>query len=127
VERPHYLGLGYGEEEIRTFSKTSEESNASNGQLKSLREHFTKGDGVSLHDCDSECKSYPKKSEDKKDKYNGHDFSNSLFDYKKHNHVIQNLWNIYPCTFFRSPKHCVIKCRKRQYLYMKFMSTKKDT
>jgi hypothetical protein len=67
VERPHYLGLGYGEEEIRTFSKTSEESNASNGQLKSLQEHFTKGDGVSLHDCDRECKSSPKKREDKQD------------------------------------------------------------
>jgi hypothetical protein len=53
VERPHYLGLGYGEEEIGTFFKTSEATNASNGQLKSLREHFTKGDGVSLHDCDS--------------------------------------------------------------------------
>jgi hypothetical protein len=64
VEIPHYLGLGYGEEEIGAFSKTSEASNASNGQLKSLQEHFTKGDGISLLDCDSECKSSPKQSED---------------------------------------------------------------
>jgi hypothetical protein len=60
VEIPRYLELGYGEEEIGAFSKmgskTSEASNASNGQLKSLQEHFTKGDGVSLLDCDSECK-----------------------------------------------------------------------
>jgi hypothetical protein len=92
VEIPRYLGLGYGEEEIgassKMGSKTSEASNASNGQLKSLQEHFTKGDGVSLHDCDSECKSSPKQSEDQQGRYNGHDFSNSLFDYKKHNHVI---------------------------------------
>jgi hypothetical protein len=58
VERPGYLGLGYGEEEIGAFSKmgskTSEASNSLNGQLKSLREHFTKGDDVSLHDGDSE-------------------------------------------------------------------------
>jgi hypothetical protein len=127
VERPLYLGLGYGKEEIGTFSKTLEASNASNDQLESLREHFTKGDGVSLHDCDSECKSSPKKSEDKQDKYNSHDFSNSLFYYKKHNHVIQNLCNIYPCTFCHSPKHCVSKRWKRQYLYWKFMSTRKET
>jgi hypothetical protein len=53
VEIPHYLGLGYGKEDIGTFSKTLEASNASNGQLKSLQEHFTKGDDVSLLDCDS--------------------------------------------------------------------------
>jgi hypothetical protein len=41
-------------------SKTSKASNASNGQLNSLQEHFTKGDGVSLLDCGSECKSSPK-------------------------------------------------------------------
>jgi hypothetical protein len=71
VERPRYLGLGYGEEEIGAFSKmgskTSEASDASNDQLKSLQEHFTKGDGVSLHDGDSECKSSPKKSEDQQE------------------------------------------------------------
>jgi hypothetical protein len=66
VERPRYLGLGYGEEEIGECSKTLEASDASNDQLKSLREQFTKGDGVSLHDGDSECKSSPKKSEDNK-------------------------------------------------------------
>jgi hypothetical protein len=92
VERPRYLGLGYGEVEIgassKMGSKTSEASNASNGQLKSLQEHFTKGDGVSLLDCGSECKSSPKQSEDQQGRYNGHVFTNSLFDYKKHNHVI---------------------------------------
>jgi hypothetical protein len=62
VERPRYLGLGYGEVEIGECSKTLEESDASNDQPKSLREHFTKGDGVSLHDGDSECNSSPKKS-----------------------------------------------------------------
>jgi hypothetical protein len=69
-------------------SKTSEESNASNGQIKTLQEHFKKGDGVSLLDCGSECKSSPKKSEDQKGRYNVHVFTNSLLDYKKHNHVI---------------------------------------
>ena len=54
MERPHYLGLGYGEVEIGEFSKTLEASDASNGQLNSLREQFMKGDGVSLHDGDSE-------------------------------------------------------------------------
>ena len=49
---------------------------------------FTKGDGVSLSDGDSECKSSPKKIEDNQDKYNGHGCSKSFFDYKKHNHVI---------------------------------------
>jgi hypothetical protein len=67
VERPHYLGLGYGEEEIGAFSKmvskTLEASNASNDHPKSLQDQFTKSDGVSLHDCDRECMSYPKKSE----------------------------------------------------------------
>ena len=86
-----------------------------------------KGDGVSLHDGDSECKSSSKKSEDLQERYNGHGFSKYLFDYKKHNHVIQNLWNMYPCTFCHSPKHCVMKCWKRQYLYRKFMSTRKET
>jgi hypothetical protein len=42
VERPHYLGLGYGEEEIGAFSKmgskTSEPSNASKDQPKSLQD-----------------------------------------------------------------------------------------
>jgi hypothetical protein len=46
--------LGYGEEDIGTFFKALEANNASNGQLKSLREHFMKGDSVSFHDCDSE-------------------------------------------------------------------------
>jgi hypothetical protein len=88
VERPCYLGLGYGEEEIGKFSKTLEASDASNDQPRYLREHFTKGDGVSLPEGDSECKSSPKKSEDKQERYNCNGFSNSLFYYKKHNHVI---------------------------------------
>jgi hypothetical protein len=54
VEIPRYLGLGYGEVEIGECSKTLEASDASNDQLKSLREQFMKGDGVSLHDGDSE-------------------------------------------------------------------------
>jgi hypothetical protein len=58
VERPRYLGLGYGEVEIGASSemgsKTSEASNASNGQFKSLQEHFTKGYGLSLLYCGSE-------------------------------------------------------------------------
>jgi hypothetical protein len=54
VGRPRYLGLGYGEMEIEAFSKRLEASDASNDQPKSLREHFTKGDGVSLHHGDSE-------------------------------------------------------------------------
>jgi hypothetical protein len=127
VERPRYLGLGYGEVEIGECSKTLEVSDASKDQNKSLREQFMKGDGVSLHDGDSDCKSSPKKSEDKQDTYNGHGFSKSLFDYKKNNHVIQNLWHMYPCTFCHSLKHCVEKCRKIQSLYKKFMSTKKET
>ena len=68
VEIPHYLGLGYDEEEIGAFSKmeskTSEGINVSNDQLKSLQEHFTKGDGVSLLDCGSERNSSQKQSED---------------------------------------------------------------
>ena len=103
-----------------------EASDVSNDQLKSLWEKFTKGDVVSLHDGDSECSSSPKKSEDQQERYNGHGFSKSLFDYKKHNHVIQNLWNMYPCTFCLSPRHCVAKCWKRQSLYRKFMSTRKE-
>jgi hypothetical protein len=63
VERPRYLGLGYGEVEIGASfmmgSKTSEASNASNGQLKTLQEHFMKVNGASLLDCGSECKSPP--------------------------------------------------------------------
>jgi hypothetical protein len=58
VERTRYLGLGYGEVDIgassKMGSKTSEANNASNGQLKTLQEHFMKGDGVSLLDCGSE-------------------------------------------------------------------------
>ena len=54
MERPHYLGLGYGEAEVGECAKTLEASDASDGQLKSLREQFMKGDGVSLHDGDSE-------------------------------------------------------------------------
>jgi hypothetical protein len=93
VERPRYLGLGYGEvdlgESSKIGSKTSEASNASNGQLKTLQEHFTKGNGMSLQDCGSECKSSPKKSEDQHGRYNGHVFTNSPFDYNKHNQVIR--------------------------------------
>jgi hypothetical protein len=92
VERPRYLGLGYGEEDIGAFSnmgsKTLEASDASNDWLKSLRERFMKGDDVSIQDGDSEFSPSPKKSEDKQDRYKGHGFSNSLFYYKKHNHVI---------------------------------------
>ena len=66
MEIPCYLGLGYGKVDIGECSKTLEASDASNDQLKSLREQFMKGDGVSLHDGDSECKSSPKKSEDTK-------------------------------------------------------------
>jgi hypothetical protein len=91
VERPRYLGLGYGKVEIgsssKMGSKTSEANNASNGQLKSLQEHFTEGDGVSLLDCGSECNSSPKQSEDQHVRYNGHVFTNSPFDYNKHNQV----------------------------------------
>jgi hypothetical protein len=130
-ERPRYLGLGYGEgdlgESSKIGSKTSEASNASNGQLKTLQEHFTKGNGASLQDCGSECKSSPKKSEDQHGRYNGHVFINSPFDYNKHNQVIRNLWNLYPCTYCHSPKHCVAKCWKRQTLYRKPMSTRKET
>jgi hypothetical protein len=54
VETPRYLGLGYGKVEIGAFSKTSEASDASNDQPKSLQDQFTKGDGVSLLDGDSE-------------------------------------------------------------------------
>ena len=67
-ERPRYLGLGYGEgdlgESSKIGSKSSEASNASNGQRKTLQEYFTKGNGASLQDYGSECKSSPKKSED---------------------------------------------------------------
>jgi hypothetical protein len=69
-------------------SKALEVSNSSNGQLKTMQEHFTKGNGASLQDCGSECKSSPKKSEYQQGRYNGHDFSKTLFDYKSHNHVI---------------------------------------
>jgi hypothetical protein len=131
VERPRYLGLGYGEVDLgassRMGSKTSKASNASNGQLKSLQEHFTKGNGASLQDCGSECKSYPKKSEDQHGRYNGHVFTDSIFYYNKNNHVIRNLWNMYPCTYCLSPKYCVAKCWKRQNLYKKPMSTRKET
>jgi hypothetical protein len=131
VERPCYLGLGYDEEDIGAFSKmgskTSKASNALSDHFKSLREYYTKGDDISLHDGDSECNSSPKKSEDQQERYNVHGFSNYLFDYNKHNQVIRNLWNMYPCTFCHSPKHCVAKCWKRQYLYRKFISTKKET
>jgi hypothetical protein len=98
VERPRYLGLGYGEVELgassKMGSKTLEASNASSDQNKSLHDRFTKGNDTSLQDCGSECKSSPKKSEDEHERYNGNVFTNSPFDYNKHNHVIQNLWNI---------------------------------
>jgi tuftelin-interacting protein 11 len=58
VERPRYLGLGYVKGDIgetsKIGSKTSEASNDSNGQLKSLQEHLTKCNGASLQDCGSE-------------------------------------------------------------------------
>jgi hypothetical protein len=130
-ERPRYLGLGYDEVELgassKIGSKTLESSNASNGQLKTLQEHFTKGNDASLLDCGSECKSSPKLREDQHGRYNGHAFINSPFDYNKHNQVIRNLWNRYPCTYCHSPKHCVAKCWKRQNLYKKPMSTRKET
>jgi hypothetical protein len=78
-ERPRYLGLGYERgdlgESSKMGSKTSEASDASNGQLKTLQEHFTKGNGASLQDCGSECKSSPKKGEDQHGRYNGHVFN----------------------------------------------------
>jgi hypothetical protein len=40
-----------------------EVSDASNDELKSLREQFTQSDGVSLHDGDNECMSTPKRGE----------------------------------------------------------------
>jgi len=40
-------------------SKTSKASDASYDWPKSLHDQLMKDDGVSLHDCDSECKSYP--------------------------------------------------------------------
>ena len=86
-----------------------------------------KGNGVSLQDCDSEYKSSPKQGEDQQGRYNCHVFTNSPFDYNKHNQIILNLWNLYPCTYFHSPKHCVAKCWKRQTLYRKPMSTRKET
>jgi hypothetical protein len=130
-ERPRYLGLGYERgdlgESSKMGSKTSEASKASNGQLKTLQEHFTKGNGAPLQDYGSECKSSPKKSEDQHGRYNGHVFVNSPFDYNKHNQVNRNLWKLYPCAYCRSPKHCVAKCWKRQTLYRKPMSSKKET
>jgi hypothetical protein len=69
-------------------SKTSEASNASNVQFKTMQERFTKGNDTSLQDCGSECKSSPKKSEYHHGRYNGHVFINSPFDYNKHNKVI---------------------------------------
>ena len=63
VEIPHYIGLGYGEDEVGECSKTMEASDASNVKLKSLREQFMQSDGLSLHDGDSECKSSPKRGE----------------------------------------------------------------
>jgi hypothetical protein len=131
VEIPCYLGLGYGKEEIgassKMGSKTSEASDASYDRPKSLQDWFTKSDGVSLLDGDCECKSSPKQSEYQQEKYNGLDFSNSLFYYKNNNQVIWNLWNIYPCTFCHSPKHCIEKCWKRKNLHKNFMSTRKET
>jgi hypothetical protein len=108
-ERPRYLGLGYERgdlgESFKMGSKSSEASNASNGQLKTLQEHFTKGNGASLQDCGSECKSSPKKGEDQHGRYNGHVFNKSPFDYNKHNQVNQNLWKLYPCAY------CLIRNR----------------
>jgi hypothetical protein len=96
-ERPRYLGLGYERgdlgESSKIGSKTSEASDASNGQLKTLQEHFTKGNGTSLQDYGSECKSSPKKSEDQHGRYNGHVFINSPFDYNKHNQVNRTCGN----------------------------------
>jgi hypothetical protein len=58
VERPQYLGLGYGEVGLgassKMGSKTLEASNASSGQTKSLQDRFTKGNGALLQDCVSE-------------------------------------------------------------------------
>jgi hypothetical protein len=92
VERSQYLVLGYGEVDLgassKIGSKTSEASNASNDQLKTLQEHFTKGNGASLQDCGSERNSSPKTGEDQHGRYNGHVFTNSPFDYNKHNQVI---------------------------------------
>jgi hypothetical protein len=120
-ERPRYLGLGYGEvnlgESSKIGSKTLEASNASNGQIKTFHEHFTKGRGASLQECGSECKSSPKQSEDQHERYNVHVFTNSPFDYNKHNQLIRNLWNKYPCTYCHSLEHCIAKCWKRQTLY----------
>jgi len=92
VERPRYLGLGYGErnagESYKMGSKTSEASNAWNDQLKTLQELFTKANGMSFQDCGSECKSSPKEGEDQHGRYNGRVFTNSPFHYNNHNQVI---------------------------------------
>jgi hypothetical protein len=34
---------------------------------------------------------------------------------------------MYPCNFCHSPKHCVAKCWKRQTMYMKSVSSRKET
>jgi hypothetical protein len=123
------LGYDKGDlgESSKIVSKTSEASDASNGKLNTLQEHFPKGNGASLQDCSSECKSSPKKSEDQHGRYNDHVFVNSPFDYNKNNQVNRNLWKLYPCAYCHSPKHCVAKCWKRQTLYRKPMSSKKET
>jgi hypothetical protein len=130
VEIPRYLGLGYSEVDLgassKMGSKALEASNASSGQTNSLQDRFTKGNGASLQDCGSEYKSSTKKIEDHHGRFNGHFFTNYPFDYNKHNHVIRNLWNIYPCTYCHSPKHYVSKSWKRKTLYKKPMLTRKE-
>lgn len=47
---------------------------------------------------------------------------------KKHDYLDQTLWNMFTCTFCRSPHHCVAKCRKRKSLFKRLnMSIGKET
>ena len=61
------------------------------------------------------------------ERYNKSDYSNVFFDYKKNENEKHNLWYKYPCTFFGLHKNCVSKCWKINSLYMKVMSTRKDS
>jgi hypothetical protein len=98
VERPRFSRLGYVEGEC---SKVVEDDKSSSKEFKP----FQQKDDTSLSGSDTSSKESQKNSSKSPQSYKKHDYSKSSFDYKKYDHQI--FWTMYPCTFFRSPNHCV--------------------
>jgi hypothetical protein len=104
VQRPIFVGLGYGQEDIGECSKSPEARATSKTISTSLdSKRGVKSSSPSPH------KIYNK---DNPGKYKGHVQSNSFFNFKKH-----DSFNMYYCT--RSSNHNVAKNHKNKTWVMK--------